>query len=158
MKRMFIALVVLVLATTTLSAQITPGGLAITGLVGGMVNNGVGIGYGLSENLKVNGVIGFSSISNDNGGNFGFGASGQYYLNTTENVSTFVGAEFGLDFVSFGGGTSDTYVNVGAFLGAEYWFSPKFSWAGTVGFGLSSGTNVFIGTNMSSGLTWWFSL
>lgn len=163
MRKFFILAVVLLVAVTTMSAQITPGKLAVNGVIQGLVGNGLGIGYGLSENMKLGATVGFRTVSDNGGSNFGLGANLQYYMKTAENVSTFVGGEFAFESMTppGPGASSATGIALGGFLGAEYWFSPNFSWSGHLGLRFSSAGSPSVSTIetfMGGGLTWWFSL
>jgi hypothetical protein len=117
------------------------GGIAITG----------GYEYGVTENISLGGVLGYSSSSYDYG--FGdswkftyilIGARGAYHLDLFHNpkIDTYGGILLGYNIVSFSGpnvvyytpGTS--YLEFGIFIGGRYYFDPHWAVQAELGYGL----------------------
>ena len=123
------------------------GGIAITG----------GYEYGVNENISLGGVVGYSSSSEDFGGNYGWkytyiliGARGAYHLDLfhNPNIDTYGGILLGYNIVSskatgtyinYGYGNysaSASFLEFGAFIGGRYYFSPKLAVQAELGYGL----------------------
>ncbi len=129
-------------------------------------NDGLNIGmaYMPSDQIGLRGELGFRSHKDTSGAKnseYTFTANVWYYLQTTENVSTFLGGALGFGSASDAAGKGTSLLNFGGFFGAEYWFSPHFSWFGHIGFVYASYTvaekpasDVF--TSATTGLTWYF--
>lgn len=158
-KSLFAVLAVLCISSISFG-QLKQGTWGITtGLAGTPT---LGIVYAIQSNLRLAGNLGFSSTSTGgvSGSTFTIGVTPWYYLGTSENVSAFVGGTIGFTSTS-GGGVSSTGFNIAGNFGAEYWFSPKFSWDGFLGLGFTSSgpsgaTTSTFGTSTSTGLTWYF--
>jgi hypothetical protein len=160
MKRLSLLAVALVAISSLAFSQLKPGGMAVTTAIG--PGGAIGGAYALSENMRLNAGVNFSSASNAGTSStaFGIGAGVWMYQQAMENVTTFYGG--GLTYGSSGpsGSTTSTFSVAGNF-GAEYWFSPRFSWGGYVSAGFSSTS--FAGTSssnfgtmgVSTSLTWW---
>jgi len=148
--------------------------LDVSPVQGGNALSGLGVAYAVSENLRIDGVLGFNSGSVVTTGGtgattvtqsgFGVLVGASYYIGTVDNVSAFAGGNVGFSSFSPGGGVSSvSNFTIGAFYGAEYWFSPKFAWSGAMGIqftsvGTTPSTSTFgtYGAAASTGLTWWF--
>jgi hypothetical protein len=152
-------LVVAVLFVSSLSfAQLTAGRMAVTSDIG----NSLGGVYALSENMSVEGGVTFVSSSPSVGNStttIGLNAGVKMYQPAMENVTLFYGGKFGF---SSAGDPAYSTISLTAIGGAEYWFSPRFSWGGYIGFGFSSygvsgAKTTDIGTQgLVQTLTWWF--
>lgn len=180
MKRLSFVVLALVLAASVMVGQLRRSAMGVTGGVGS--SNTLGIGYALSENLQIGAGLTFTSTSTtttfaagDNKSSqtlFGVDVMAKYYLATADNLSTFLGGTVGFGSMTTestpaGGSTtsvSGSAFSVGALYGAEYWFSPRFSWSGYVGAGFTSSSSdgppkvssTDLGTMYATGLTWWF--
>ena len=126
------------------------GGIAITG----------GYEYGVTENISLGGVVGYSSSSEDFGAGYGWkytyiliGARGAYHLDLfhNPNIDTYGGILLGYNIVSskatgtlptysgYGYGSysaSASFLEFGAFIGGRYYFSPKLAVQAELGYGL----------------------
>jgi hypothetical protein len=174
MKKPILILLSVILASSILSAQLKRGSFGIQTKVdvinlaapAGVTFNGLGVAYGLQDNLRIDASLGFGSLSSGGvtSSQFGIAAGASYYLGTVDNMSAFAGGKLGFTSYSPGGGaTSQTGFTIGGFYGGEYWFSPKFSWAGSIGLDFTSvsvsggnSTSIFSTTQAAIGLTWWF--
>jgi hypothetical protein len=146
--------------TTTLSnGFLTDNGINTTT---GALN--LGMAYMPTDRFALHGALGFRSqkdtLGNTNS-EFSFSANGWYYLHTAESVSTFLGAGLGFGSATQPSGTGISLVSVTGFFGAEYWFSPRFSWFGHLGIVYASysiaskpATDVF--TSATTGVAWYF--
>jgi len=127
-----------------------------------------GIAYALQPNLRLGVNLGFTSAGSGGATSttstlFTIGLSPWYYFGTSENVSAFAGGMLSFSSLSPGGvGTSTSTFNIAGQFGAEYWFSPKFSWYGLLQLGFSSrsvptgSAATLFGSATSTGLTWYF--
>ncbi len=161
MKKLLLAVVAVLIVSSVSFAQLSAGKMAFTtslapaGAIGGS--------YALSESMRLNGGVNFSSSSTSgtSSTNFGLGASVWLYKPVMENVNYFYGG--GLYFGSTSlAGTSSSSFGLTADAGAEYWFSPRFAWGGGVQAGFSSSgpsgatTSKFGTLGTFTTLTWWF--
>jgi hypothetical protein len=160
MKKFAAILFVLLLATTVMFGQLKTGSMGIsTNFSSGA--NSIGVAYALQENMRINAALGFYTVSKSGGSGFNIGGGVQYYMGTVENVSMFVGGDLKFQSTTPAGANASSYTGIGldAFAGAEYWFSPRFSWSGQVGFGFMSAGSpsvTTLETGASTGLTWYF--
>jgi hypothetical protein len=146
--------------STTISKGFVPSSNISTN--NGLLN--VGIVYMPSDRVNVRCDLGFrsqSDTSGDNNSEFTFTGNVWYYLNTAEKVSTFLGGALGFGSATDVAGIGTSLVSVSGFFGAEYWFSPHFSWFGHIGLISASyriaekpASDVF--TSATTGLTWYF--
>ena len=117
-----------------------------------------------SNRISVRSDLGFRSQTDTSGAKnseFTFTGSVWYYLHTADNVSTFLGGALGFGSATDIAGKGTSLVSVSGFFGAEYWFSPHFSWFGHIGLVSASykiaekpASDVF--TSATTGLTWYF--
>jgi hypothetical protein len=124
----------------------------------------LGVSYMPSDQIALKGEVGFCSqkdTSEAKNSEFTFTGSLWYYLQTSENVSTFLGGSVGFGSVNTASGNETSMLNLSGFFGAEYWFSPHFSCFGHIGLVYASYTiatkpasNIF--TSATTGLTWYF--
>jgi hypothetical protein len=130
-------------------------------------NNGslnIGMAYMPSDQISIRSDLGFRSQTDTSGtknSEFTFTGNVWYYLHTTENVSTFLGAALGFGSETDVAGIGTSLVSISGFFGAEYWFSPHFSCFGHIGLVSASykiaekpSSDVF--TSAATGLTWYF--
>ncbi len=123
----------------------------------------IGMAYMPSDQLNLRGELGFRSQSDTSGRNsseFTFTASLWYYLQNAESLSTFIGGSLGFGSASDISGNATSLVDLGAFFGAEYWFSQHFSCFGHIGITYANykvlskpATDTF--TSAETGLTWY---
>ncbi len=123
------------------------GGIAITG----------GYEYGMTENISLGGVIGYSSSSETIYGDYGWkytyiliGARGAYHADLLKNpnVDTYGGILLGYNIVSssatgtlpfvgyYAAGASASYLEFGIFIGGRYYFDPHWAVQAELGYGL----------------------
>jgi hypothetical protein len=124
----------------------------------------IGMSYMPSDQINLKGEIGFCSQKDTSGAKnseFTFTGHLWYYLQTSQNVSTFLGGSIGFGSVNTASGDGTTMLNLSGFFGAEYWFSPHFSCFGHIGLVYASYTiatkpasDIF--TSATTGLTWYF--
>jgi hypothetical protein len=130
-------------------------------------NNGslnIGIAYMPIDHVCIRSDLGFRSQTDTSGeknSEFTFTGNVWYYLHTAENVSTFLGGALGFGSATNVAGKGTSLMSVSGFFGAEYWFSPHFSWFGHIGLVSASykiaempASDVF--TSATTGLTWYF--
>jgi len=161
MKKFLLVVVAILIVSSISLAQLTAGKMAITTSIGPA--GAIGGAYALSENMRLNAGLNFSSTSVTGGSSsdFGIGAGVWMYKPAMENVTMFYGGgvTFGSTSVA---GTSSSALGVNVSAGAEYWFSPRFAWGGYVSAGFSSSgpsgatTSVFGTQGVGTSLTWWF--
>ena len=172
MKKALWILTAVIMSSSVMLGQLRRGSfglesrLDVSGVAGSGGLSGLGVAYAASENLRIDGALGFSSSGASGATQSGFGieVAASYYIGTVDNVSAFAGGKVGFGSFSPGGGLSSVgSFNIGAFYGAEYWFSPKFAWSGAMGLQFTStsttpSTTSFgtYGAAVSTGLTWWF--
>ncbi|MGD0591391.1 MAG: outer membrane beta-barrel protein [Bacteroidota bacterium] len=124
-------------------------GIAITG----------GYEYGVTENISLGGVLGYSSSSDDYiDGTYKYtyfliGARGAYHLDLFHNpkIDTYGGILLGYNIVSsswtYNGGYGDifgsyspsasaSYLEIGIFIGGRYYFDPHWAVQAELGYGL----------------------
>jgi len=163
MKKLSLVVLALTLASSVMLGQLKKGGMAITTSIAPA--GAIGGAYALSESMRLNVGLNFGSVSPGGGANsvtnFGVGAGVWMYQSAMESVTMFYGG--GLSFGSTSsGGVSSSNFGLEADLGAEYWFSPRFAWAGYVGFGFSSASSGGVSSSnfgtlgVNQSLTWWF--
>lgn len=179
MKKLSLVVLCLVLASAVMVGQLRKGAMGVTGGTGS--SSSMGFAYAMSENLRLGVDVMFSSLTEtttfpagdnkDSQTDLGIGVNARMYMSTADNLSTYFGGEIGFGSSSMettppGGSTtkvSGSALNLGVMYGAEYWFSPRFSWYGHVGFGYTSGSSdgppkyssSLISTSYGTGLTWW---
>ena len=159
MKKLFAVLIAIAMIASLASAQLKQSALGIqTGITG--TGGSFGGVYNLSNNLRLDVVVGFSSISPTGGSStseFTIGAGVDYFMNVSESVTPFVGGLFQFTSQS-SGGASATGIDVIAKAGLAYWFSSRFSVQGylQLGFGSSGpsgATTSTFGTSTGTALT-----
>ena len=163
MKRFSLIVVGLVAASSLSFGQLKQGGMAITTSIG--PGTAIGGSYALSENMRLNVGLEFQSMSRPaplaSITTFGVGAGVWMYSAAMENVTMFYGGNFSYGSTGPSGATSST-LSVAVDLGAEYWFSSRFSWGGYVSAGFASSgpsgatTSTFGTMGVSTSLSWWF--
>ncbi len=124
----------------------------------------LGMAYMPTDRINLRGELGFRSqkdTSNSTSSEFTFTANCWYYLQTTENVSTFLGGAVGFGSATDVAGKGTSLLNLGGYFGAEYWFSQRFSWFGHFGIIYASykiatkpASDIF--TSATTGVTWYF--
>lgn len=124
----------------------------------------IGMSYMPSDQLNLKGEVGFFSQKDTSGAKnseYTFSAQLWYYLQSSDQVSTFLGGSIGFGSVNTASGDGITLIDFSGFFGAEYWFSPHFSCFGNIGVVYASYTvatkpasDVF--TSATTGLTWYF--
>jgi hypothetical protein len=124
----------------------------------------LGFTYLPSNRINLRGELGFWSqkdTAQTTNSEFTFTSNVWYYLNTNENVSTFLGGALGFGSATDGAGKSSSLLHLNGFFGVEYWISTHFSCFGHIGLVYASykvaerpATNIF--TSATSGLTWYF--
>jgi hypothetical protein len=124
----------------------------------------LGMAYMPSDRISIRSDLGFKSqkdTSGEKNSEFTFTGNVWYYLQTAENVSTFLGGALGFGSATDVAGNGTSLISVSGFFGAEYWFSPHFSWFGHIGLVSASykiaekpASDVF--TSAATGLTWYF--
>jgi len=119
--------------------------------------NIIGLAYALKNNIRLDGGIGFSSLSNVFSC-FAINIGGTYYLFKIDDVNTFVSGGLGLASTSYPGSTpSVTDFGFVIKFGAEYNFSPRFAINGVIGLQPIFGDNpTSVNTVQGLGFTWWF--
>lgn len=158
MKKALLVVLAVLLVSSVSMAQLSAGKIGIsTDIPAGSI----GAAYALSENMRLDAGLSFSSTSTTGGTSstgFGIGGSVKLYSPAMENVSYFYGG--GVNFGSVGS-PAVTTIGVNVLGGAEYWFSSRFAMGGYVSlgftnFGPSGATTTVIGTQgVSTTLTWW---
>ena len=101
----------------------------------------IGMAYMPSNRINLRGELGFRSQKDTSGAKnseFTFTVYMWYYLQTSESVSTFLGGGLGFGSANTASGNGTSLLNLNGFFGAEYWFSPHFSWFGHIGLVYSS--------------------
>jgi hypothetical protein len=146
--------------TTTISTGFVP--LNNISTNSGSLN--LGMAYMPSDRVSLRGELGFRSQKDTSGtknSEFTFTGNLWYYLQTSENVSTFLGGAIGFGSASDVAGKGTSLLSLSGFFGAEYWFSPHFSCFGHIGLIYAStkvaekpASDVF--TSATTGLTWYF--
>jgi hypothetical protein len=144
--------------------QVANLGIGIGGFGGAYGSGGIAItgGYetGLTENISLGGVVGYSSSSQDVYGDYGWkytyiliGARGAYHLDLAHNpkLDTYGGIMLGYNIVSasetgtlpsyygYGAGSysaSASYFAFGIFVGGRYYFDPHWAVQAELGYGL----------------------
>jgi hypothetical protein len=124
----------------------------------------LGMAYMPSDRISLRGEMGFLSqkdTANATYSEFTFTGNLWYYLQTSEEISTFLGGALGLGSATEASGKGISLMSFQGFFGAEYWFSKRFSWFGHMGLVYSSYTiaekkasDIF--TSASTGVTWYF--
>jgi len=124
----------------------------------------IGFAYFPSDRISVRCDVGFRAqkdTSEAKTSEFTFTGNMWYYLQTSENVSTFLGGALGFGSATDAAGKGSSLMSLQGFFGAEYWLSQHFSWFGHIGLVYASYTiserpasDVF--TSASTGLTWYF--
>jgi hypothetical protein len=158
MKKTLLVVIAVILVSTVSMAQLSAGKIGVsTDIPGGSI----GGAYALSENMRVDAGVTFSSFAPPVGSSattIGVGASVKMYSPAVENVTYFYGAGFGF---GTSGSPSVSTINIHALGGAEYWFSPRFAMGGYASFGFvntgaSGAKSTTIGTQgVSTTMTWW---
>jgi hypothetical protein len=162
MKRILLVAVLLVVAISMSFAQMAYNkgdqvlslGLGIGGFAGAYGSGGIAItgGYesGVTENISVGGVLGYSSSTY---GSYGYdwkftyilvGARGAYHLDLVHNpkVDTYGGILLGYNIVSYSGPSVSyytpgaSYLAFGIFVGGRYYFNPNWAVQAELGYGL----------------------
>ncbi|MHB1049809.1 MAG: hypothetical protein ACYC09_07010 [Bacteroidota bacterium] len=158
MKKALLVVLAVLLVSSLSVAQLSAGKIGISTDIPG---SSIGAAYALSENMRLDAGLSFSSTSTTGGTSttaFGLGGSVKMYSPAMENVSYFYGA--GLNFGSVGS-PAVTTIGINVLGGAEYWFSSRFAWGGYVSLGFansgpSGAKTTVIGTQgVSTTLTWW---
>ena len=124
----------------------------------------LGMAYMPSDQISLRGELGFISqkdTSNATYSEFTFTGNVWYYLQTSENISTFLGGALGFGSATDATGKGISMLTLQSFFGAEYWVSKRFSWFGHMGVVYASyseagkkASDIF--TSASTGLTWYF--
>jgi hypothetical protein len=165
MKRILLVAVMLIVAISMSFAQMAYNkgdqvinlGLGIGGFAGGYGSSGIAItgGYesGVTENISVGGVVGYSSSTYDYGFGSGdswkytyilIGARGAYHLDLLHksNFDTYGGILLGYNIVSYSGPSlgyyspGASYLAFGIFVGGRYYFDPNWAVQAELGYGL----------------------
>ncbi|MFA6539964.1 MAG: hypothetical protein WCT99_00020 [Bacteroidota bacterium] len=161
MKKLLLVAVALMVVSAVSFGQLQAGKMAFTTSIAPA--GAIGGSYALSENMRLNAGLNFSSSSTSgtSSTNFGLGASLWMYNPVMENVSLFYGAGFNFGSTSIAG-TSSSAFGIDVLGGAEYWFSSRFAWGGGVSAGFSSSgpsgatTSTFGTLGTFTTLSWWF--
>jgi hypothetical protein len=124
----------------------------------------IGMVYLPTDRISLRCEIGFLShkdTSEAKNSEFTFTSNLWYYLQTTENVSTFLGGSMGFGSASTASGNGMSLFSLSGYFGAEYWFSSRFSWFGHIGLVYNSysvaekpASDIF--TSATTGLIWYF--
>jgi len=114
-----------------------------------LIVQNVGAKFFATDDIAIRVEAGLTSYSPPGGGNstmgYAFGAGFEYHLADMGkgNVSPYVGLGVGYGGYSVSGGTNlPANIIVQGFFGGEYFFSSNFSWAGQIGLGFQSQSNV----------------
>lgn len=153
---------VLVMSSSSLHAQMSPGRFAVTALV--PQGPDIGVAYAASERTRINLGLGFSASYPDAGvseSSFSVKAGAWRLQPAFEGVSMFYGGS--IEFLAHSGSTSTGDFGVMVQAGAEYAISRSFSIGGVVGLGYASGGTSSLGaagtrlatSEASIMLTWW---
>ncbi len=131
-------------------------GYGLGGLYGtaGMPPISLGFDYGFEKKISLGGLVAYSSSTDDFGTGFSWkytyiviGARGAYhFLEDNKNIDAYAGLILGYNIVSaswngtsaqpgFGFSSSASYMLFGGFVGARYYFSPKFGAFAELGYG-----------------------
>ena len=124
----------------------------------------LGMAYMPSDRISIRSDLGFKSqkdTSGEKNSEFTFTGNVWYYLETAENVSTFLGGALGFGSATDVAGNGTSLISVSGFFGAEYWFSPHFSLFGHIGlvsasYKIAGNSASDIFTSAATGLTWYF--
>jgi hypothetical protein len=124
----------------------------------------IGMSYLPSDEISLRGELGFRSqndTSKAKNSEFTFTGNVWYYLQTSENVSTFLGGGVGFGSANAASGDGTSLLSISGFFGAEYWFSPHFSCFGHIGlvyasYSVATQPASDIYTSATTGLTWYF--
>jgi len=136
-------------------------GLGIGGLAGAYGTGSIaitgGYEYGVTENISLGGVVGYSSSSETFYGDYGWkytyiiiGARGAYHADLfhNPNIDTYGGILLGYNIVSskatgslpyfgyYSSGASASFLEYGVFVGGRYYFNPKWAIQAELGYGL----------------------
>lgn len=158
----FVALTIILLFPVA-SAQMTPGGVALSTSVG--QGSDIGLAYALSSQARINLGLGFASETPDSGksrSNFSVQTGFWMVQPAMESMSTFYGG--GVEFQTTSGSVSHGDLGLMAMAGAEYAFSKRLSVGSLVGLAYRFGDTSAGGRKGSSlatarvgvFLTWWF--
>lgn len=136
-------------------------GIGLGGFAGAYGSSGVaitgGYEYGVTENISLGGVVGYSSTSETIYGDYGWkytyiliGARGAYHLDLfhSPKIDTYGGILLGYNIVSssatgtipyygyYGASASASYLEFGLFVGGRYYFDPHWAVQAELGYGL----------------------
>jgi hypothetical protein len=124
----------------------------------------IGMAYMPSDRINLKGELGFRSQKDTSGtknSEFTFTGNVWYYLQTSESVSTFLGGALGFGSATDVAGKGTSLLSLSGYYGAEYWFSPRFSWFGHFGIVYASykiaqkpASDIY--TSATTGVTWYF--
>lgn len=165
MKKVLLVVVAVFIVSAMSFAQLSAGKIGVSTdmpVFGAPNLNSIGGAYALSENMRLDAGIAFTSVAPPSPAKsqtgFGLGASVKMYSPAMENVTYFYGA--GFSFGTYGDPAVSSF-GVNALGGAEYWFSSRFAMGGYASFGFGStgasgAKTTTIGTmGVSTTLTWW---
>jgi Outer membrane protein beta-barrel domain len=151
MKRLLIPVLVLLLVGYLTFAEGAPksgdfgiqGGVVFTNLgnIGVSPNGTLGVKYFVNENVALRAGFGIVSVASGGASTTGyaFGAGFEYHFGLKGGVSPYAGAAISYSSESLSGGApAASDLGIKAVLGAEYFFSNNFSWAGELGLGYDS--------------------
>ncbi len=144
--------------------QVINVGIGIGGLAGAYGTGSVaitgGYEYGVTENISLGGVVGYSSSTDDFGFGYGWkytyiiiGARGAYHVDLfhNPNIDTYGGILLGYNIVSSKAtgnfptlygyslgsySASSSYLEYGIFVGGRYYFNPHWAVQAELGYGL----------------------
>jgi hypothetical protein len=170
MKRILLISLLLVIAVSLsfsqmaykMGDQVVNLGIGLGGFAGAYGSGGVaitgGYEYGVTENISLGGVLGYSSSSNDYfDGSYKYtyfliGARGAYHLDLLHNpkIDTYGGILLGYNIVSnswtynngygsfgyYSPSASSSYLELGLFVGGRYYFDPHWAVQAELGYGL----------------------
>ena len=106
----------------------------------------VGLKFWASDNMAIRVEAGYQSSTppvGDATSGYAVGAGFEYHMTAIGSLSPYVGLQLGYGGGSVpGGGTTQSQFDVRGVWGAEYFFSSNFSWAGELGLGYTSLSNV----------------
>jgi hypothetical protein len=123
-----------------------------------------GAKFWATDALALRAGVGFASRTGGNqaGTGYDLGAGAEYHFTAIGGVSPYVGAQASYSGgMPSGGGAAQSDFSVNAVLGAEYFFSSNFSWAGEFRFGydtFNDGTTTFtfLGTDWGAMIFTWY--
>ena len=169
MKRILLISLLLVIAVSLsfsqmaykMGDQVVNLGIGLGGFAGSYGSGSVaitgGYEYGVTENISLGGVLGYSSSTDTYWGDYGWkytyiliGARGAYHADLFHNpkIDTYGGLLVGYNIVSnsvtgtapyygyIGSSASASYLEFGLFVGGRYYFDPHWAVQAELGYGL----------------------